>query len=78
MSFFRWVGLVTDRDLWEALPIHRPRNSGPPLDGEHYREMANGLRELARQCRFPGARKELLQLAARYDRRAEYFDARAQ
>ena len=77
MSFFRWVGLMTDRDIWEALPIHRSRNSGPPLDGEHYREMANGLRELARQCRFPGARKELLQLAARYDRRAEYFDVRA-
>jgi hypothetical protein len=75
MSFFRWVGLVTDRDIWEALPM-RGRNSGPPLDGAHYREMANGLRELARQCRFPGARKELLQLAARYERRAEYFETR--
>jgi hypothetical protein len=53
------------------------RNSGPPLDGAHYREMANGLRELARQCRFRGARKELLQLAARYDRRADHFDRRA-
>jgi hypothetical protein len=77
MSFFRWVDLVTNRDIWEALPIRRPRDTGRPLDGEHYREMATGLRELARQCRFPGARKELLQLAARYDRRAEYFDARA-
>jgi len=77
MSFFRWVGLVTNRDVWETLPIGGRRNSAAPLDGAHYREMANGLRELARQCRFPGARKELLQLAARYDRRAEHFEARA-
>jgi hypothetical protein len=49
----------------------------PPPDGEHYREMARGLRELARQCRFAGARRELLHLAASYDRRANHFDCRA-
>jgi hypothetical protein len=75
MSFFRWVGLVTKRGIWEVSPGDR-RDSDAPPDGAHYREMANGLRELARQCRFPGARKELLQLAARYDRRAEHFESR--
>jgi hypothetical protein len=53
-----------------------PRNGGPPLDGAHYRELAQGLRKLARQCRSPGARKELLQLAASYERRADHFDGR--
>jgi hypothetical protein len=54
-----------------------PRGSAPPLDGAHYREVAHGLRKLARQCRFPGARRELLQLAANYDRRADHFECRA-
>jgi hypothetical protein len=54
-----------------------PRSSDLPLDGAHYREMAHGLRKLARQCRFPGARRELLQLAANYDRRADHFERRA-
>jgi hypothetical protein len=38
-------------------------------DGEHYREIAGKLREVARQCRFPGARRELLDLAVNYERR---------
>jgi hypothetical protein len=59
------------------LPMILPRGSAPPLDGAHYREVAHGLRKLARQCRFPGARRELLQLAARYDRRAEHFECQA-
>jgi hypothetical protein len=70
-------GLVTDPDIWEALPTRGPQHSVPPPDGAHYREMAHGLRKLARQCRFPGARSELLQLAASYDRRADHFDNRA-
>ena len=53
------------------------RGSNLPLDGAHYREMAHGLRKLARQCRFPGARRELLQLAASYERRADHFECRA-
>jgi hypothetical protein len=54
-----------------------PRGGDLPPDGAHYREVAHGLRKLARQCRFPGARRELLQLAANYDRRAEHFECRA-
>jgi hypothetical protein len=52
-------------------------NDTSPLDGAHYREMADQLRKLAHQCRFAGARRELLQLAASYTRRADLFDARA-
>ena len=53
-----------------------PPDSPPPPDGEHFREIAHGLRVLARRCRYPGARTELLQLAASFDRRADHFDAR--
>jgi hypothetical protein len=38
--------------------------------------MAEKLRELAREFRFPGARSELLDLASRYERRADDLDAR--
>ena len=69
-----WEALL---DIWETLLMSEQRKSAPPLDGAHYREMAVGLRKLARQCRLAGARRELLQLAASYDRRADYFDGRA-
>jgi hypothetical protein len=46
-------------------------------DGEHYQEIAGKLREVARQCRFPGARGELLRLAANYERRGNYIDSRS-
>jgi hypothetical protein len=46
-------------------------------DGEHYREIAGKLREVARQCRFPGARRELLHLAVNYERRGDYIDRRS-
>ena len=45
-------------------------------DGDHYREMAGKLRELARQTRSPGIRRELVDLAGRYDRRDDHFDCR--
>jgi hypothetical protein len=48
-----------------------------PRDGVHYREIAQKLRDLARQCHFPGARRELLNLAASFDRRADHFASRA-
>jgi hypothetical protein len=57
--------------------MNSPWNNTSLLDGEHYREMADQLRKLAHQCRFAGARRELLQLAASYTRRADLFDARA-
>jgi len=38
--------MMDDRDWWQR-------------DGsEHYREVASKLRDIARNCRFPGARQE--------------------
>jgi hypothetical protein len=48
--------------------MEEPRASPSHADSEHYKEMAQKLRELARQFRFPGARQELLKLALRYER----------
>jgi hypothetical protein len=45
--------------------------------GSHYREVAGNLRLLARQCLFPNARKEILDLAIRYEQRGHHFDMRA-
>jgi hypothetical protein len=38
--------------------------------------LAKKLREIARECRFPGARQEILALASRYERRADHLDTR--
>ena len=54
--------------------------NGPPaplVDGDHHREMAGRLRELARRTLSPCIRRELVDLAKRYDRRGEYFDSRS-
>jgi hypothetical protein len=53
-------------------------HSAPPPDGAHYREIAQKLRDLARQCYLPGARRELLNLAASFDRRADHFVSKAE
>jgi hypothetical protein len=45
-------------------------------DGDHYREMAGRLRELAHLTHSPGIRRELVDLAKRYDRRGDHFDGR--
>ena len=57
--------------------MEEPQDSPSSSDAEHYREMARKLLELARQFRFPGARQELLQLALRFQRRAEQLDKRS-
>ena len=43
-------------------------------DGAHCREMAGKLRELALYTRSPGTRREMVDLAKRYDRRGDHFD----
>jgi hypothetical protein len=53
-----------------------PLRTAAPVDSQHYREIARKLRDVARQCRFPGARQEILDLALRYERRAVNLDAR--
>ena len=47
------------------------------VDSQHFRELARKLRDIARQCRFPGARQEILDLALRYEGRADHLDARS-
>jgi hypothetical protein len=41
----------------------------------HYREIAHRLRGIAAGCRLPNPQRELLDLAGRYERRADHFDA---
>ena len=57
--------MMDDRDWWQR------------DGGEHYRELATKLRDIARQCRFPGARQEILDLASRYEVRANHLDTRS-
>ena len=56
--------------------MEEPGTGAPRLDSQHYRELAIKLRDIARQCRFPGARQEILDLASRYEVRANHLDAR--
>jgi hypothetical protein len=43
---------------------------------EHYREIADRLREAAASCQFAGTRREILHLAARLESRADHLDQR--
>jgi len=38
-----------------------------PIPGEHYRETARWLREIAGECRYDGEREEFLRLAELFD-----------
>jgi hypothetical protein len=49
----------------------------PVAEGDHCREIAGKLRGLARYTRSPGIRRELVDLAKRYDRRGDHFDRRS-
>jgi hypothetical protein len=66
-EFFTF-GNLTSLTMSEALPAL--------ADGDHCREMAGRVRELARYTRSPGIRRELVDLAKRYDRRGDHFDLR--
>ena len=57
-----------------SLAIDEP---APALgDGDHCREMAGKLRQLARYTKSPGIRRELVGFAKRYDRRGEFRSGR--
>jgi hypothetical protein len=53
------------------------RNWWGPDNGMHYRELAAWLREIAGKCHLPNPQQELLTLARRYERRAQYLERRA-
>jgi len=44
--------------------------------GDDYRDLAQKIREAARQTRLPFARRELLRLATNYERRGDHLDRR--
>ena len=48
-----------------------------PTPGEHYRETATWLREIAEECRNAGEREEFLRLAVLFDRRGNKLDRRS-
>jgi len=43
-------------------------------ESAHYRDLATRLREIARACHLPNPQQELLDLARRYERRADHMD----
>ena len=47
------------------------------MGGEHFRELATMLRQVTRACSFAGARKELSNLAASFDRSPDHLDRRS-
>jgi hypothetical protein len=49
----------------------------PLADGDHYREMAGRLRELACLTVSPSIRREFVDRAKRYDRRDDHFRRRS-
>jgi hypothetical protein len=51
-----------------------PKTAVAPADGQHYRELAEKLRKIARQSRSPGARQKILDFALTYDGRAGHLD----
>ena len=65
---------------WEPAGDNPPMEDLQPIgarpDSDPYRDTARRLRELASEFRFPGARQELLELALRYERRADNLDTR--
>jgi len=46
-------------------------------EGMQYRDLAKRLREMARKCTLPNPQLELLDLAQRYERRADDMDRSA-
>ena len=46
-------------------------------EGKHYRDLAMWLREIARKCHLPNSQQELLDLARRYEGRADHMDRNA-
>jgi hypothetical protein len=53
-----------------------PKTAPAPIDGQHYRELAEKLRKIARQSRLPGAREKILNFALRWDGIADHADKR--
>jgi hypothetical protein len=53
-----------------------PKTAVAPVYGQHYRELAEKLRKIARQSCSPSARQKILNFALRCERTADHLDKR--
>ena len=53
-----------------------PKTAVAPVYSQHYRELAEKLRKIARQSRSPGAQQKILNFALRCDGTADHLDKR--
>jgi hypothetical protein len=53
-----------------------PKTAVAPVDGQHYRELAEKLRKIARQSPSPRARQKILNFALRCDGTADRLGKR--
>jgi len=67
---------MSDEHTLELQDIAADRDRWSRHTGKHYRELAHWLRGVAAKCRLPNPQRELLGLASRYDRQADYVDGR--
>jgi hypothetical protein len=69
-----WIIL---RTLYKLEDMDDREHSAGPIGGNPYREVAGKLREVAYECQSPRARREILDLAKLFERRATAMDRRA-
>jgi len=67
------VNVVSETWLLSGLTAMSDAEQPTP---ELYREAAERVRNLAQQARLPDIRADLLEVAARFERMAAYFEAR--
>ena len=76
-----WNGLM--REIFDAshatarqrASARRNAFNRPWDSSRHYRQLAHRLRGIAAGCSLPNPQRELLNLAAQYERQANHFDA---
>ena len=56
--------------------MEEPQADAGRSDSAQYREVASKLRALAQRFSFPGAKEDLIELALRYERKADQLDTR--
>ena len=67
---------MTDEHTPTLQDIAADRDCRSGHAGKHYHELAHSLRGIAAKCRLPYTQKELLDLARRYDTRADRIGRR--
>ena len=71
---FPLTGALKAKALCATVPRVMPDYPDHAPPSEDYRQLAQGLRELAQATRRPYARQELLRLSRIYERRAAHLD----